>query len=52
MEDLNFDGECTCYDIYWYADEDGFEGCPYCEMWQGDEVIELEPNTIITCELE
>ena len=41
MEELNFDGECTCGDIEWEADEDGFEGCPYCEMWDGDEVEQM-----------
>ena len=38
MEELNFDGECTCDEIEWEADEDGFEGCPFCQMWDGDEV--------------
>ena len=35
MEDINYDGECTCDIIDWFADEDGFEGCPFCEYWDG-----------------
>jgi len=37
IEDYNFDGECTCGLIEWEPNEDGFFGCPFCEMWDGFE---------------
>ena len=49
MEELNFDGECTCEEIDWEADEDGFEGCPFCQMWQEDEFVD-DADDIIAVE--
>ena len=35
MQDIDYDNECTCNMINWFADENGFEGCPFCEAWDG-----------------
>lgn len=36
MNSIDFDNECTCDLMIWEPTEDGFEGCPFCETYDGE----------------
>jgi len=33
---IDFDNECTCDTHIWEMTADGFEGCPFCETYEGE----------------